>query len=148
MAASYLLVDGHSLIFAEPSLALLHGSNRAAARAEVVKRLLRYQDSTGVRVVLVFDGGKSRRPEQDTESGLQIFYAAAGDTADSVIERLAAKYAGDRDVTVATNDRLERDTAAGFGAATIEIEQLLDRLAAAEREFQRELGRHAPPRCR
>ena len=44
-----------------------------------------------VRVVVVFDGTQSRMTNERENDGIQIFYADAGHTADSVIERLAAK---------------------------------------------------------
>ena len=51
------------------------------------------QDMTGQRVVVVFDGTGRRLTEEREDGGIQVFYADAGQTADSVIERLAAKYA-------------------------------------------------------
>ena len=52
----YLIVDGHSVIFAWPELRALHSRRTGAARDELVRRLTQYQDSSGVRVVVVFDG--------------------------------------------------------------------------------------------
>ena len=52
----YLLVDAHSVIFSWPELHDLHARNGLAARVELTRRLTAYQDATGVRVVVVFDG--------------------------------------------------------------------------------------------
>ena len=52
----YLIVDGHSVIFAWPELRLQHGRRTGAARDELVRQLTAYQDASGIRVVAVFDG--------------------------------------------------------------------------------------------
>ncbi|PYK20611.1 MAG: hypothetical protein DME55_01760 [Verrucomicrobia bacterium] len=54
--ARYLIVDGHSVIFAWPELRKLHARRSSSAREALIKQLRDYQDWTGVRVVVVFDG--------------------------------------------------------------------------------------------
>ncbi len=137
--AEYLLVDGHSIIFAWPELRALHVRRMAAARDALVKLLTDYQDQSGVRVVLVFDGQGARATEEPgAPEGIQVFYAPADRTADAVIERLVAKYAARHRLTVATSDHLEQQTALTFGAAgCVSAEGLRGVLAAATREFDR-----------
>jgi predicted RNA-binding protein with PIN domain len=104
----------------------------------LIKTLTDYQDQSGVRVVLVFDGRGAKAQEDGTPGGIQIFYAPAGGTADGLIERLVAKYAGTHRLTVATSDRLEQQTAISFGAAhCVSAEQLRGVLAAAAQDFAR-----------
>jgi predicted RNA-binding protein with PIN domain len=135
----YLLVDGHSVIFAWPELRRLHGRRTASARAELVKRLTEYQDASGIRVVVVFDGQGSKPCEDTFPGGIQIFYSAAGQTADSIIERLTAKYAGAHEITVATSDHLEQTTVASFGALTVTAEGLREYLGEAGTDLARRL---------
>lgn len=112
----YLIVDGHSVIFAWPDLRTLHARRTGAARDELVRQLTAYQDASGVRVVAVFDG-KGAKPNEATEpGGIQIFYSRAGQSADEIIERLAAKYGTEHELTVVTDDHLERQTTLSFGA--------------------------------
>lgn len=124
MRARYLIVDGHSAIFAWPEMEQLHSRRSSLGRDALVKKLRHYQDYTGVRVVVVFDGTGLATNEASEPHGVQIFYSGAGRTADSVIERLASKYSGRFDVVVATGDRLERETATASGAECISIESL------------------------
>ena len=56
MQPDYLIVDGHSVIFAWPELRDLHARRSSLARDALVRKLRDYQDWTGVRVVVVFDG--------------------------------------------------------------------------------------------
>ena len=124
MKQKILLVDGHSMIFDWPDLAAMHARNTAAARGELVKRLTGLQDNTEWTVAVVFDGKGVKASSDGTPHGIAVFYSKSGQTADSIIERLAAKYAKDYEVTVATNDRLERTTAEAFGSNTISGMQL------------------------
>ncbi|MFM8716585.1 MAG: NYN domain-containing protein [Spartobacteria bacterium] len=144
MKQKILLVDGHSMIFDWPDLTAMHARNTAAAREELVKRLTALQDSTDWTVAVVFDGKGVKASSEGTPHGIVVFYSKSGQTADSIIERLAAKYAKDHEVTVATNDRMERTTAESFGSSTIsglqlraEMESALDSM----RDTIRRLGR-------
>lgn len=124
MKEKILLVDGHSMIFDWDDLATMHGRNTAAAREELVRRLTGLQDNSDWTVAVVFDGVGVKASSDGTPHGIAVFYSRSGQTADSIIERLAAKYAKDHDVTVATNDRMERTTAEAFGSFTISGLQL------------------------
>jgi predicted RNA-binding protein with PIN domain len=125
-ARAYLLVDGHSVIHAWPELRKLHtqGARRHLAREQLMQRLRGYQDQTGCRVVVVFDGTQARTSEIREPDGLQVIYADAGATADTVIERLAAKYAGQVAIRVASADGMVRETIHAHGADWISPEGL------------------------
>jgi predicted RNA-binding protein with PIN domain len=135
----YLLVDGHSMIFAWADLRALHHRRTSAARDELVRRLTRYQDASGIRVVVVFDGRGPEQNEATEPGGIQIFYSKMHQTADSIIERLCARYAGEHDLTVATDDHMERTTALSFGASTVSSEMLIAMLEDADGELERRL---------
>lgn len=94
------------------------------ARDALVKKLRDYQDYTGIRVVVVFDGSGTSATDESEPHGVQIFYSRAGQTADAIVERLASKYAEKFDLVVATADLLERETASACGADCISIENL------------------------
>ena len=124
MRARYLIVDGHSAIFGWPELQRFHARRTSLGREALVKKLRDYQDYTGIRVVVVFDGKGTSATEQTEPHSVQVFYSRAGQTADAIIERLASKYAKKFDLTVATADLLERETAIAFGAECISIANL------------------------
>ena len=124
MRARYLIVDGHSAIFGWPELERLHARRSSLARDALVKKLRDYQDYTGVHVVVVFDGKGTTTTEASEPGGVQIFYSRAGQTADSVIERFASKYGEKFELTVATSDHLEQETASACGANCISVELL------------------------
>lgn len=124
MRPRYLIADGHSIIFAWPELRKLHQRRPSLAREALIKQLRDYQDWTGVRVIAVFDGTGGRVTEFSNPGDLHIFYSKRGQTADAIIERLAGKYAGRFDLSVATSDSLERQTVHASGATWISPEML------------------------
>jgi predicted RNA-binding protein with PIN domain len=126
--AHYLIVDGHSVVFAWPELRKLHARRSSLAREELVKQLRHYQDWTGVRVAVVFDGKGTRVIEESSQHDVQVLYAPSGQSADSIVERLTAKYASRFAITVATSDSLEKETVNACGAACISPEELRRRL--------------------
>jgi predicted RNA-binding protein with PIN domain len=134
--ASYLIVDGHSIIFAWPDLRKLHARRTSLARDELIKRLRHYQDWTGINVALVFDGSGARVTAQSDPHDVQIFYARRDQSADAIIERLASKYASRFDITVATSDSMVKETVNASGAAFISPEDLLGRLQEIRRRRQ------------
>ena len=128
MRPQYLLVDGHSIIFAWPELRALHTRRTSLARDALAQQLRDYQDWTGVRVILVFDGTGTAVDASSDPGEIQIFYSRDGQTADAIIERLASKYAERFELLVATGDYLEQETVSAFGAETISPDGLRDLL--------------------
>ncbi len=139
MAERYLIVDGHSVIFGWPELRARHDRNTAAAREELIRVLRDYQDTSSVNVVLVFDGRGSQVGQQNDPGGIQIFYSRSNQTADSIIERLVAKYGALHQMTIATSDRAIQQTAVSFEGGFIDVDELQTLLDEAARQFAREL---------
>jgi predicted RNA-binding protein with PIN domain len=137
MAREFLLIDAHNVIFAHPDLAARHRGNPAAAREELVRLLERHQDASGVRVVVVFDGGTQPKTTTNLSgpAGVQVFYPQAGQTADAIIERLVLKYSATHRLTVATNDNLIRTAAVAAGASTMDSETLFAEIQRAESDL-------------
>src|SRR6266513_2878252 len=131
--ARYLIVDGHSIIFAWPELRKLHARRSSLAREALIKELRDYQDWTGVRVVVVFDG-KGKKVEATSEPAeVQVFYSRSGQSADAIIERLASKYAKRYELVVATSDSMEAETVHACGAESISPDSLRGLIADARR---------------
>src|SRR5437762_6802384 len=127
----YLIVDGHSVIFAWPELRKLHTRRSSLAREALIKQLRDYQDWTGVHIVVVFDGKGKKVEATSDPADVQIFYSRSGQSADSIIERLASKYAKQFELMVATSDSMEAETVQACGAEWISPEGLRDLLSRA-----------------
>jgi predicted RNA-binding protein with PIN domain len=131
--ARYLIVDGHSVIFAWPELRRLHERRSSLAREALVKQLRDYQDWTGVHVVVVFDGKGKKVEATSDPADVQIFYSRSGQSADAIIERLASKYAKRYELVVATSDSMEVETVHACGAESISPDGLRGLIADVRR---------------
>ena len=133
-----LIVDGHSAIFAWDELHAIHAQSSVKARRELIAMLTRYQDATGMHVVIVFDGkGENRDREGGKDGDILVIYSRAGETADTVIERLVARKAKSMRITVASNDRLELETVSAFGGECIGLRTLREMLESTDAEHRR-----------
>lgn len=141
MGRQVLIVDGHSIIFAWDELRRQHARRNILAREALVKLLTEYHDFSGVHVAVVFDGQGIKVSEETEPGGIQVFYSGSGQTADDVIERLVAKYAAENEITVATDDLLEQQTAITFGAQCLSSDALKSLLEDSSGELQRQLKR-------
>ena len=141
MKQKILIVDGHSMIFQWPELSRGYAAAGASVRETLVRMLTSLQDNSDWTVAVVFDGKGDKPSIEGNPGGIKIFYSKDGQTADSIIERLAAKYSTGCDVTVATDDHLERTTVESFGAASISSRQLQSEIEAAAKDVQVTIGR-------
>lgn len=140
---AFLFVDGHNVIYSWPELAREHrvASRRHLARDGLLRRLRNLQDmSSGVQVVVVFDGARQGTNEVREPQGLQIIYADRGVTADTLIERLVAKYAAVRPMRVASADGMVRETILSLGAEWISPEMLRSLCDDAESSMRARLA--------
>jgi predicted RNA-binding protein with PIN domain len=145
MKPRVLIVDGHSMIFQWPDLTLQHAKRTTVARESLVRMLTGLQDNSDWHVTVVFDGKGVKPTEATLPHGVQVFYSTADQTADSVIERLAAKYSDRYEVTVATDDLMERTTVASFGACAMSARQLREEIEMAGHDLDerlKQLRRH------
>lgn len=108
MKQRLLIVDGHNVIHAWDQLKELNNtkSTQHVARERLVREFLQYGTAFDSNVAVVFDGQGSKTELSELESfpGIQVFYSATNDTADSVIERFTRSYCHDYDITVVTAD--------------------------------------------
>jgi predicted RNA-binding protein with PIN domain len=132
------IVDGHSVIFAWPELRQMHREGRARARETLVRWLGDFAGVTGDQVAVVFDG-TGARANAEADPAIQVFYSALGQTADAVIERLVARYARERRITVVTDDGAERVTVEAFGAEWAGTESFRQQLEAARGEISKRI---------
>ncbi len=143
MSARYLVIDGHSVIFAWSDLRNLHSQNRAAGRKALADRLQQLHDTTSWRVTLVLDGklgsvvGTGPRKPAD----MVICYATADQTADSIIERLVSASGKAGEITVITADEAEKLTVESLGAMVASPEWLRAELENEGVSFSSEMDR-------
>jgi predicted RNA-binding protein with PIN domain len=143
MSAHYLVIDGHSVIFAWHDLRTLHERNRAAARKALIDRLQHLHDTTDWLVTVVLDGklGTALPVGDRKPTDMVVSYATADQTADSVIERLVGASGVAKDILVITADEAEKLTVESLGASTASPSWLRKELEIEGISFTDELQR-------
>jgi len=130
MQPDWLIIDGYNLLHHSAELAALLRTDLHAARA----RLARLVENAALRLApqatIVFDGREAGQDAALTAKHLEIYFAPANLSADSVIERLVCRYRDPGRILVVTSDRAERDTVAGAGAQTMSSQDFLARCEA------------------
>lgn len=140
-ALRYLLVDGHSVLYSWPDLRQQHSQKPSQARQELIRRLSSLHDSGRWRVTLVFDGQLGGK-EVGPPNSLAVLYAPAGQTADSIIERIVHAHAGHGEIGVVTADLAERTAIESLGAFGFSPDWLADELRVAGQEMTESIDRY------
>jgi len=132
----YLIVDGYNVIFAWPELEELKKTSLENARLKLIDILINHAALTGLRIIVVFDAHRVKDVQQrvENEHGLRVIYTAEGETADTLIERLAGELSGRDTVYVATSDWAEQRMIFGQGAYRITPKELLQWVERVEME--------------
>lgn len=126
MADDLYVLDGDNITHVRGA-----GSDYIRAREQLVGDVAGFASEAGIDVVLVFDGeGRGR------QIGRVRVVHSGRETADTVIERLAHRRAGEDagsagGVTVVSNDAVLRHVAQRGGVHAMSAREFLDRLGAA-----------------
>src|SRR3989454_2344000 len=88
-----LIIDGYNLLGVRGGLR----GDVEAKREALIRDLAGYRQRKGHPVTVVFDGWRSGHPVERAEwrEGLEVVYSRQGETADTVIKRLADRYGSD-----------------------------------------------------
>lgn len=139
----YLLVDAYNVIHAVPSLRRHLSEGLDAARDILAESVRSIHDAEGVRTALVLDS-RSERIEVEHPYGVKSFeylYAPAALSADGAIERIAARAGAGTEISVASEDRMVRESVRASGAHAISATELMDWAEACERRLAQDAAR-------
>lgn len=99
-----ILVDGYNVIKRAPSFQAVRAHGLASARIQLITLLRNRYRHTPHQVIVVFDGNETHE-QISHEQRIRIIYSRHGETADSVIARLAMQARADgRDVEIYSDD--------------------------------------------
>ncbi len=124
MTCRHLAVDGHNLIFHLSSFAQLYGIKPRAVRQQMIAVLQRFQDCSGMKVCVAFDGEQGSNDPQ-LPGAIEVRYACSHQTADALIERAVSQCSNPATVAVLTTDQAERDTIESLGAVPVSPDTFL-----------------------
>ena len=126
MRPDWLIIDGYNLLHVVDELKALLRSDLGLAR----HRLVRMIEGTGLRMAaqttIVFDGKESGQDAALTSKHLEIYFSPGKHTADTIIERLVAKFPNPGKILVVTSDRAEADAVLSDGAQVMSSQEFMD----------------------
>jgi predicted RNA-binding protein with PIN domain len=128
----HIIIDGYNLIRNSPSLKELDRRDIQLGREALVDRLASYRKIKPHRITVVFDGisAPAFSSGKETVKGIQIVFSRQGQTADSVIKKMARK---EREkAVVVSSDREIIASATSSRSATLSVEAFEDRLLMAD----------------
>jgi predicted RNA-binding protein with PIN domain len=122
-----LVVDGYNIInswkyFQKKILDLEEKRNK------LIDILLQFQNLSGNKIVLVFDG-KSNKLKKENFLGLEIIYTSNKESADTLIEKMVKESENASNIRVITSDRNLKLFTFGMGA-----------LNQSPKDFEREIN--------
>ena len=140
MALARILVDGYSLLHNWPEVAPGKPRHSAAARQELIRTLTLYRDAIGTPITIVFDGaGNAAATSEPSTPELEILYSRGGQTADQIIERVAARMEGIGEVLAVTDDYAERDTVLYHGGMASSCANFIESVDSVLHEQERDI---------
>ena len=110
----HIIIDGYNLIRQSPELSRLDHHDLQAGREALVAHLAGYKKIKAHKITVVFDGTRAPglKLERDHQKGIAIVFSRQGETADSVIKRMADReregalvVSSDREVTAFAQSR-------------------------------------------
>jgi len=115
----HIIIDGYNLIRQSGFLGNLESRNIQAGRDALVEMLAAYRRVRRHHITVVFDGSKAPCdcPSRDRIQDVRIVFSRCGESADSVIKRMAAKEK-EKAIVISSDQDIVRHSAA-FGCATL-----------------------------
>lgn len=128
----HIVIDGYNLIRQSRSFSELDRQDLQSGRDALVKSLAAYKKIKPYAMTVVFDGtaaptGMLRR---DAQLGIKLRYSAPGESADTVIKRMAAREKEKMLVVTSDNDIVRH--CQSMGTAVIGSSEFEDRLMMAQ----------------
>jgi predicted RNA-binding protein with PIN domain len=137
MTAPFLIVDGYNIIGSWDELNKLKKTDLGSARAQLIAILSAYFPWCWDRIIVVFDG---QRFGWDHIDGVEVVFTGGRETADTMIERLAAGLSTNHMVEVATSDFAEYRSASNLGAKVLSATALYERLDEERSNYRNRLA--------
>ncbi|MDF7797838.1 NYN domain-containing protein [Pontiellaceae bacterium B1224] len=125
MKPIWLIIDGYNVLHVVDELKTLLNSDIELAR----HRLIRTIEGTALRMAkqttVVFDGKEGGQDAALTSKHLEIYYSPGKHTADTIIERLVARFPTPGKILVVTSDRAEANAVLSDGAQVMSSQEFI-----------------------
>ena len=127
----HIIIDGYNLIRQSKSLSILDLQDIQLGRDTLVDMLAAYKKVKSHRITVVFDGNTAPlfSQQRDRRKGISIVFSHKGESADTVIKKMARK--DGQKALVVSSDQDIVESAAASGAATVSANDFENKLTMA-----------------
>ena len=124
----HIIIDGYNLIRKSKRLSILDLEDIQLGRDTLVDMLAAYKKVKSHRITVVFDGTTTPgfSQQRNRQKGISIIFSHKGESADTVIKKLARKEK--QKALVVSSDQDIVQSAAASGAATVSAEDFENKL--------------------
>jgi len=124
----HIIIDGYNLIRQSKSLSLLDLQDIQLGRDKLVDMLAAYKKVKAHRITVVFDGTTAPQfsQQRDQRKGISIIFSHKGESADTVIKKMARRER--QRALVVSSDQDIVQSAAADGAATVSANDFENKL--------------------
>lgn len=139
---SWLIIDGYNIISKWPDLAKAKRKSIEFAREKLNTIIQKYSDFKEIEVTIVYDGKGGER--ELIKGNPSIIFSKSAETADAVIEYLVYNNNKSKEITVATDDNVQRNFVICAGANCISAEKLMNEVKQTLVEMRKILDNEKP----
>jgi predicted RNA-binding protein with PIN domain len=127
----HIIIDGYNLVRRSTTLSLLDDIDIQQGREALIDTLVQYKKLKGHRITVVFDGTNAPLffQKRDRVKGIEVLFSRSGETADSVIKKIASREK--EKVIVVSSDREIVDYVLSKGAASVSSEKFESMISMA-----------------
>lgn len=143
LIAPVLIVDGYNIIGAWDELSDLKAVDLGSSRDQLISTLSAFYPWCWERIIIVFDGQRFAWQHID---GVEVVFTEGRETADTMIEKLAAGLSPYYRVEVATSDFAELRAASNLGATVLSAPALKERLKEQRESYRNRVAAERPGR--
>jgi len=128
---THVIIDGYNLVRRSTTLSRFDDIDIQHGREALIELLIQYKKLKGHRITVVFDGtdAPSFFQRGDRIKGIEVLFSRSGETADSVIKKMAAREI--EKAIVVTSDKEILDYVNSKGAASVSSEKFETMLSMA-----------------
>ena len=141
MNPDWLIIDGYNLLHCIDDLKSLLSSDIELARHRLVRHIEHTAHRMARQTTIVFDGRESGQDAALTSKHMEIYFSPGKHTADTIIERLVAKFTTPGKILVITSDRAESDTVLSHGGQIMSCPEFLAQCKVDSRKTVRKQTR-------
>lgn len=126
MRPDWIIIDGYNLLHVIEEIKVLLHTDIALARHRLVRRIEGTAQRMAPQTTIVFDGQEAGQDPALTSKHLEIYFSPGKHTADTIIERLVAKFPNPEKILVVTSDRAEANAVLSDGAQVMSSLDFMD----------------------